>query len=240
MLKLLIFLILLTPTLSFSKNITISINHDDGGKTSQSHLANFLDALQASGCHAITHEDSNLPVQLLFDPAPHPHALKSHPDYELIAIAKTLNGDTEIRSAIVVRASSGLSELDSLKESWFAFTSKNSWSGYLLSLKLLNEANIDETNSHFYFTGNHIGSAAALNHNDVQAAIIAEPLARRWADHNQWYIVAVTEAIETGGWWIHKSVSSDVKLLCTSALTQLKKSQHKVMPAWVDGFTEIK
>jgi len=231
-----IFLLLLDQAIADMTPITVSIDHDDGGKTSQSHLASFFDALQASACHAIAYEISNQPAQLLFDPAPHTHALKSHPDYELIAIAKTLNGDTDIRGAIIVQASTGITELDSLKGSWFSFISKNSWAGYLLPLKLLNKINIDEKNSHFYFVGNHIGSAAALNHGDVQAAIIAEPLARRWADHNQWSIVAVTEAVETGGWWIHKSVSSNVKLQCTRALTQLTKSQHKVMPVWIDGF----
>ena len=108
-----------------------------------------------------------------------------------------------------------------------------------MPLKLLNKVNIDENNSHFYFVGNHIGSAAALNHRDVQVAIIAEPLAKRWADHNQLSIIAVTEAVETGGWWIHKSISSDVKLQCTKALTQLKKSQHMVLPAWIDGFEDV-
>ena len=46
-------------------------------------------------------------------------------------------------------------------------------------------------------------SPADLGHQDVQVAIIAEPLAKRWA--------AVTEAVETGGWWIHKSISSEIK-----------------------------
>jgi len=36
MLKLLISIILLTPAVSFSENISVSIN-DDGGKTSQRH-----------------------------------------------------------------------------------------------------------------------------------------------------------------------------------------------------------
>ncbi|MDH5370107.1 MAG: phosphate/phosphite/phosphonate ABC transporter substrate-binding protein [Gammaproteobacteria bacterium] len=239
MFKLWFFIILLTPALSFSKNITVLINHDDGGKKSQSHLSNFFNTLQATGCPAIAYNDSSQPAQLLFDPTPHTQALKSHPGYELIAIAKTLNGDTNIRSAIVVQASTGITDLDSLKGSWFSFISKNSWSGYLLSIKLLNKANINKNNSHFYFVGNHVGSAAALNHRDVQVAIMAEPLAKRWAEQNQLYIVAVTDAVETGGWWIHKNISSDIKLQCTKALTQLKKSQHMVLPAWVDGFEEV-
>ncbi len=239
MLKFLIFILLLIPAVSFSENVTFSINHDDGGKTSQRHLANFLNTLQATGCHAIALNDSSQPAQFLFDPAPHSHALKTHPDYQLIAIAKTLNGDTNIRSAIVVQASRGITDLNTLKGSWFSFISKNSWTGYLLPLKLLNNANINENNSHFYFVGNYIGSAAALNHRDVQVAIIAEPLAKRWADQNNFSILAVSEAVETGGWWMHKSISPGIKSKCIKAITQLKRSQHKVVPAWVDGFEEV-
>ena len=239
MLKLLLFIIVLMPTFSFSENVTVTIRHDDGGKTGQRHLTNFLNALQVRGCHAIAYSDSNQPAQLLFDPAPRTLAFKAHPDYHLIAIARTLNDTTYIRGAIVVQASTGITDLNSLKGSSFAFINKNSWTGYLLPIKLLNNVNINESNSHFYFVGNHIGSAAALNHRDVQVAIIAEPLARRWVNHNNMSIVAVTEAVETGGWWMHKSIPSDIRAQCTKALTQLKKSQLKVIPSWIDGFEEV-
>ncbi len=239
MLKLLLFILILMPTLSFSNTITVLINHDDGGKKSQRHLKNFLNVLQKKSCNAISYEDANQPVQLLFDPTPHTIALKYHPDYQLIAIAKTLNNDTYIRSAIVVQASTGIKDLDSLRGSWFAFINKNSWPGYIQPIKLLNEANINKDNSHFYFVGNYIGSAAALGHQDVQVAIIAEPLAKRWADLNNLSIVAVTEAVETGGWWIHKNMSPKIKQQCTNALTQLNKSQHKIVPAWIDGFKKV-
>lgn len=240
MLKLLFCIFVLMPMLSFSDDITVSINHDDGGKTTQRHLNSFLRALQAKGCDAIAHDDSKQSAQLLFDPAPRTVASDSHTDYQLIAIAKTLNGDTSIRGAIVVQASKGITDLSMLKGSWISFISENSWIGYRLPLKLLNNVGINETNSNFYFVGNYVGSAAALGHQDVQVAIIAEPLAKRWASLNNLSIVALTEPVETGGWWIHKSVSSDIKSQCTMALTQLSKSQHKVVPAWVDGFEEVR
>ena len=239
MINLLLFIILLMPALSYSENVTVLIKHDDGGKTSQRHLTNFLNALQVTGCRAIAYSDSDQPAQLLFDPTPRALAFKAHPDYQLIAIARALDGNAYIRGAIVIQASTGITDLNSLKGGWFSFISKNSWAGYLLPIKLLNNVNINENNSHFNFIGNHIGSAAALNHRDVQVAIMAEPLAKRWVDHNNMSIVAVTEAVETGGWWMHKGVSSGVRSQCTKALARLKKSQLKVVPAWIDGFEEV-
>ncbi|MBL0710530.1 MAG: PhnD/SsuA/transferrin family substrate-binding protein [Colwellia sp.] len=227
------------PTFSFANTITVLINHDDGGKKSQRHLKNFLNTLQDKGCPAVAYNDSDETAQLIFDPTPRKVAIKSHPDYQLIAIAKTLNNETNIRGAIVVQASTGITDLTSLRGSWFSFISKNSWVGYRLPLALLNDVNINEENSHFYFVGNYIGSAAALGHQDVQVAIIAEPLAKRWAELNNLAIVAVTEPVETGGWWIHQSISSKIKQECTDALIQLNKSQHKVVPAWIDGFEKV-
>jgi len=237
--KLLFFILVLMPTLSFSNTITVLINHDDGGVKGQRQLKKFLNILQEKGCHARAYNDASQPAQLIFDPTPYTIALKSHPDYQLIARAKTLSNNTYVRSAIVVQASTGITDLNTLRGRWFAFINKNSWPGYLLPIKLLNDVNINKDNSHFYFVGNYIGSAGALGHQDVQVAIIAESLAKRWAALNNFSIVAVTEAVETGGWWIHKSISSEIKQQCTKTLTQLNRSQHKVVPAWINGFEAV-
>lgn len=240
MLKLLTLILVLLPTLSFSNTVSVLINHDDGGEKSKRHLNKFLNILQKKDCHALAYNDSKQAPQLIFDPTPHTIAVNSHPDYQLIAIAKTLNNETSIRSAIVVQASTGITDLNTLRGNWFGFINKNSWPGYILAIKLLDEVNINKDNSNFYFVGNYIGAAAALGHQDVQVAIIAEPLAKRWAEVNNLAIVAVTEAVATGGWWIHKSTSAEIKQQCTNALTQLNRSQHKVVPAWIDGFEEVK
>lgn len=238
MLKLLFAILLSMPALSLAEGVTVSINYDDGGKTTPRHLNKLLGALQEKGCHGIAHITDD-PAQLIFDPNPRSITQSVHVEYELVAIARALSGDTHISGAIVVQMNKGVTNLKTLKGSWFSFISKNSWTGYKLPLKLLNEAGIDEKNSHFYFVGNHVGSVAALGHQDVQVAIIAEPLAKRWAEVNNLAIIAVTEKVETGGWWLHKSVPESVKLPCIKALTQLKKSQHTVIPTWVEGFNEV-
>ncbi|MCP4074719.1 MAG: hypothetical protein GY744_00860 [Gammaproteobacteria bacterium] len=73
----------------------------------------------------------------------------------------------------------------------------------------------------------------------LQVAIIAEPLAKHWANQNNFSIIAVTEAVETGGWWIHKSISSGIKSESIKAITQFTRSQQKVVPASIDGFEEV-
>lgn len=238
MLKLLFAILVSMPALSFAEGVTISINYDDGGKTTPRHLNKLLGALQEKGCNGVARATEE-PAHLIFDPNPRSLTQSVHADYELIAIARTITDETHIRGAIVVQASTGISDLNTLRGNWFSFISKNSWTGYKLPLRLLNEANINESNSHFYFVGNHFGSAAALGHQDVQVAIIAEPLAKRWAKVNNLAIIAVTKEVETGGWWMHKSVPESVKLPCITALTQLKKSQHTVVPAWIAGFNEV-
>lgn len=238
MFKLLFAILVLMPALSFAEGVTVSIIYDDGGKTTPRHLNKLLGALQDNGCSGIAHV-TDQPAQLIFDPNPRSIAQSVHTDYELIAIARTITNETHIRGAIVVQASTGITDLNTLRGNWFSFISKNSWTGYKLPLKLLNDANINESNSHFYFVGNHFGSAAALGHQDVQVAIMAEPLAKRWATVNNLAIVAVTEKVETGGWWMHKNASESVKLQCIKALTQIKKSHYTVVPAWIAGFNEV-
>ncbi len=75
-----------------------------------------------------------------------------------------------------------------------------------------------------------------LLHSDVFVAVTAEPLARLWGPVNDLSIVAVTEEVETGGWWMHQSVSEERMQNCAQALSRLDRSRHKALPAWVDGF----
>ena len=220
-----------------SEGVTIAVNHDDGGKTSKRHLRDLLDALNDYGCRFILPEASSAaPTQLMFDSRPVSVVMKQMPDYRLIARAKTLYGALDVRGAILVHASRGITDLSLLKGEWIGFVSKKSWSGYLLPLQLLQEAGVDESTNSFYFVGNHVGPVSGLLHKDVLVAVVAEPLAQRWAQQNGLSIVAVTDAVETGGWWMHRSVSEKQTQDCSQALTRLVRSRHKTLPAWIDGF----
>ncbi|MCW8827153.1 MAG: hypothetical protein OQK78_12100, partial [Gammaproteobacteria bacterium] len=75
-----------------------------------------------------------------------------------------------------------------------------------------------------------------LLHSDVYAAVTAEPLAQRWAEYNNLSIVAVTDEVETGGWWMDRTLSEERMQRCAQALGRLDRSRHKALPAWIDGF----
>lgn len=220
--------------------LSVEINHDDGGKTSQRHGQKLLDALAHEGCDALAYVDLDAPesskAQLIFDSAPASEVAKSRPEYRLIARAKTLEGELTVRGAVLVYAARGITDLKLLKGEWVSFIGKDSWTGYRLPIKLLNQAGIDETTNEFYFVGNHVGSVSALLHKDVLVAVVAEPLAKRWAEPNELSIVAVTDEVETGGWWMHDSVSSDRAQSCAQALTQIERPEFKSLPAWIGGF----
>jgi len=220
-----------------TESVTITINHDDGGKKGKRHMLDLLAALNNEGCRAISADKSTaMPAQLLFDSRPSYITRKEMPDYKFIARAKTLYGALNVRGAILVQASRGITDLSLLKGEWIGFVSKESWSGYILPVQLLQEAGIDESSNTFYPIDNHVGPVSGLLHRDVTIAIIAEPLAQRWAEKNDLSIVAISDAVETGGWWMHRSVSEKLTLKCTQALFKLDRSHHKVLPAWIDGF----
>mgnify|MGYP000280084669 CR=1 FL=1 len=220
--------------------LSVEINHDDGGKVSQRHGQKLLDALAREGCDELSYVEAvaseSSEAQLIFDSAPAAEVAQSLPEHRLIARAKTLDGSLTVKGAVLIYAARGISDLSSLKGEWVSFVGKNSWTGYRLPIELLNQAGIDETTNEFYFVGNHVGSVSALLHKDVLVAIVAEPLAKRWAEPNELSIVAVTDEVETGGWWLHKGIANNRAQRCAQALTKIEQSEFKSLPAWIGGF----
>jgi len=220
--------------------ITVKIDYADGGKRGQRHLSNMLSALKKNGCHctlynASTHDSA----QLLFDSRPISTAKIDLQGYSLIARARTLAGELKVRGAILVHASTGITDLKSLQGERIAFVGRESLIGYHLPLQLLHDAGIEEQMDMFFYVDNHIGTMSMLLHSDVYVAVTAEPLAQRWAKYNELSIVAITNAVETGGWWIRRGISVEEQQRCQIALSKLKRSSHKALPAWVNGFTTL-
>jgi len=218
--------------------VTISVDHDDGGRIGVKYMQSLLTALNNNGCKAVLHNGDG-PGQLLFDSRPVSIARKDRSDYRLIARSKTLEGKLTVRGAFLVHASTAVKDLAALQGVRIAFVGKGSWSGYHMPLRSLHKAGVKEEMNTFFYVGNHVGTVSMLLHSDVFATVTAAPLARRWAEANDLFIVALTEQVETGGWWIHGNVSEEQIKSCTLSLSKLEHSQIKALPAWIDGF-EIK
>ena len=231
------FLALLNQAVADSNSITISIDHDDGGRAGNQYLLDLVTALNSLGCKVVLPDvNSNSRGQLLFDSRPVSIAANDMAEYQLIARARTLYGELTVRGAILVQASTGIDDLITLQGELIAFVGKGSWSGYRMPLKALHEAGVTEERDKFSFAGNHVGAVSALLHRDVFATVTAEPLARRWAEDNELSIVALSDEVDTSGWWIHQSIPEKQKMSCMLALGKLDRSQLKALPAWIDGF----
>ena len=231
------FLALLNQASAGSSSLTISIDHDDGGRAGDQYLLDLVKALNDQGCNVVVPDGVNgSKGQLVFDSRPVSIAANEMADYQLIARARTLYDELTVRGAILVQASTGIEDLITLQGELIAFVGKDSWSGYHMPLKALHEAGVTEERDKFSFSGNHVGAVSALLHRDVFATVTAEPLARRWAEANELSVVAVSDEVGTSGWWLHQSISEKQRKSCMLALSKLERSQLKALPAWIGGF----
>ncbi len=220
-----------------SDSVTVSIDHDDGGRTSDSYMDDLLVALNKNGCKTVlSHNKGINNAQLLFDSRPVSITKQDRTDYHLIAQAKTLEGKLTVRGAFLVHASTGIENLSTLQGMSIAFIGKKSWSGYHMPMKSLQAAGVKEEMNTFFYVPNHVGAISMLMHSDVFATVTAAPLARRWAEANDLSIVALTDSVETGGWWMHRSTSKDQIKSCSTALSKMGPSQLKALPVWIGGF----
>ena len=236
-LLLLPFYLLFNEAVADSGPVTVSIDHDDGGRTSDSYMDDLLAALNKNGCKAVLNHNKGINnAQLLFDSRPVSITKKDRANYRLIAQAKTLEGKFSVRGAFLVHASTGIENLITLQGEQIAFIGKKSWSGYHMPMKSLQAAGVKEQMNTFFYVTNHVGAISMLLHRDVFATVTAAPLARRWAEANDLSIVALTDAVETGGWWMHRNISKDQIKSCSTALSKLEPSQLKALPAWISGF----
>ncbi len=218
-------------------SITVSIDHDDGGRPGDVFKQDLLTALNKNGCNTVLHAGTGSGNgQLLFDSRPVSIAKKDRGNYRLIARARTIEGKLSLRGAFLVHASTGIEDLITLQGERIAFVGKKSWSGHHMPMKALQAAGVTEKMNTFFYTTNHVGTISMLLHSDVFASVTAAPLARRWAEANALSIVALTDTVETGGWWMHHSLSEKQIKSCTIALSKLERDQIKTLPSWIGGF----
>ncbi|HPZ09411.1 MAG TPA: phosphate/phosphite/phosphonate ABC transporter substrate-binding protein [Candidatus Eremiobacteraeota bacterium] len=88
------------------------------------------------------------------------------------------------KSYIIVRKDSGIENIAQLKGKKFAFTDKESASGYLMPVLMLSEAGVNNTNffSEIRYTGDHDSSLSAVYNSYVDAAGISNYIYTKGVD----------------------------------------------------------
>ena len=163
-------------------------------------------------------------------------------DYLILTNIKVIN-DEPLSSSILVRNSTGISDIKSLEGVRFALLNKGSVTGYQLPLSILNQAEIRPNFEKVTLVQSNMSAISLLLHKDVFAAAIATPLAEKWANANDLRVVATSDSVSSGALLVNKKVSLETTQKCLSAFKILTldnsklKRVMKVFPAWVAGFS---
>jgi len=167
---------------------------------------------------------------------------KPMPDtFKKILRIKTTNGEA-LSGSILVKASTGITDLESLDGVLIGFLSPDSLTGYTLPQALFKQAGVVHKQEKITFTDTNFAAITLLLHQDVFASVIATPVAKGWARDNDLHIVASTKTVETGGIWARKNVSSEQITNCKKAFSEINRSEGKykkllsIFPYWLDGF----
>jgi hypothetical protein len=163
-------------------------------------------------------------------------------NYSILTNIKVFN-DEALSSSILVRNSTGISDIENLKGVRFALLNKDSVTGYQLPLSIFNQAEIALNLDKVTVVQSNTSAISLLLHKDVFAAAIATPLAKKWAKTNDLRVVATSDSVSSGALLVNKNVSLETTQKCLNAFNMLTmdnsklKRVMKVFPAWVAGFS---
>lgn len=219
--------------------VQVVIRGGDGGSWRERHLKKLSHFLSEHHCPAHVKRiagDAVIPAdtQLIFSPWP----LKTEQTkpFQPLLRAQTIDGKRQVAGALLVQRTTGLDDLALLAGEPIAFVTAYSPTGYHLPMELLAKATVTPNSKNMSFARNHSGSVALLLHHEVQAAALAAPLAKEWSEDGELLVLAQSKAVETGGWWIHESITNRWSQPCQSALRDLSGSGLKPFPDWIGGF----
>lgn len=158
---------------------------------------------------------------------------------KLLSIS-TLNNEP-LTITILVKSSTGINDLSSLKNQRVAIISHSSYVGGVMAKNILSQSIGDLEDEKVYETRDYFGALSLLLHGDVFTAAIPGPLARQWKDHNKLSIIAESQGFSTGGLFIASDIEKSKKTLCMTAFSSLKRKSRRdrkmnIFPSWAVGF----
>ncbi len=162
-------------------------------------------------------------------------------NYKKLLNIKTID-DIPLSGSILVKASTGIKDLQSLDGVRMGFLSPDSQLGYLMPQALFKQAGVIHDPGKITFTDTSFAAITLLLHQDVFSSVIATPVAIGWAKTNDLHIVASTEAMETGGIWVKNSIHGKQLTQCKKAFSRLKRGDRNfkkplaAFPYWLEGF----
>ena len=247
-----LFLALFT-SVSYSDNqLSLYFDDTEGGQISSKRFIKLKKHLNKSGCsvnqviRASELTSERVLADVIFIPL---KASTTSTSFDSLLYTEELKNSVvnsePLTVSILVRGSTGISNLASLDGVKFAFVSPNSLLGYQIPNQLLRESGVKTSNNNITFTGTSLGSISLLLHKDVFATVIPTPLAISWAKANDLTVVAKTKAVEAGSVWFKKSMNKKHMKVCKKVFTQLHRNKSnkrlaKLFPQWLNGFKPIK
>lgn len=161
-------------------------------------------------------------------------------DYEILVQIRTYK-NYPLTSALLVKASTGISDLKSIEGERLSIVSTSSYLGWEVIQGLYHGASTEIDDKDIYEAGGYEGVIALLLHGDVFSAALPGPLARRWLTANRLTIVAESDELDIGEVLVKKELSEVQKQDCRKALISLERTTRRdkrmsIFPAWVEGF----
>ncbi len=245
---LLFYLLLLGLPAHSDNSLSLYINSAEGGEMSIRRIQSLKNYFKDNGCviqEIFTAEDinKNIHTDFIFNPLADDYS----DDYRQLSKIQVLNNEA-LSMSILVRASTGISDLKDLNNVRLALFSEKSITGYQIPQIMFNNAGIVFNPELITFTQTNIGAMALLLHKDVFTAVIATPLANKWLVSNDLKIVNTSEIIQTGGLWVknrllENKVTAQMAAHCQQAFSQLfekpieNKSLIRLFPSWIKGLS---
>jgi len=238
--------ILLLPLLASmgvsSEPLSFKLMVGEGGAQSSKAKLSFEAYMSESDCDvkvSFVKDDIN-GSSLSFSAKPLLGMLIDEKKYEPLVQVRTYK-NYPLTSAVLVKASTGIKDLNSIEGERLSVISKSSYLGWERIQKLYSEANTELVNKDIYETGGYEGAIALLLHGDVFSAALPGPLARRWLTANKLIIVAESDELNIGEIRVKKALSEVKKHACKKALISLERANRRdkrmsIFPAWVEGF----
>ncbi len=240
--KRLLALCLLTCFQAYAEPLSLGLDLKEGGRLTPKAVSQFERYMALQDCELKIETDSQKisKSDLYFSALDLPPLLPSH---NKVLSASILNNEP-LTITILVKSSTGISDLSSLQGERLAIISYISHVGGIKATTLLTASGLDLNKGKIYQTGNYLGAMSLLLHGDVFMAAIPGPLARQWLKHNELTIIAESEPTETGGLFIKPLIGQARKASCITAFKSLKKEHRRdkkmvIFPSWLTGFKLI-